>query len=103
MPPSNPDRMVSRPAQSPPPGPGAVQPVPGSFSIQRGAPAFSIVIPAADGTVLLELTEQNGMLVARGDESRWDEAAKRFIYGMLQWSGQAGIRWKDEAIQVGEE
>jgi hypothetical protein len=107
MPPQHPDRMVSRPripAAGPPPGPGAPQSVPGNMNIQqRGMPPFRIQITAPDGTMLLELSEQNGLLVARGDESRWEEGAKRFLYGMLQWSGQVGIRWKDEAIKAGEQ
>jgi hypothetical protein len=85
--------MVSRP--STPRGAGA--------PVSPGRPPFQIQILAGDGHLLLELSENNGMLVARGDESRWDEAAKRFIFGMLQWSGQVGIRWKDEAIRAAEQ
>jgi hypothetical protein len=62
-----------------------------------GRPAFRIEIPAEDGTMLLVLREVNGRLVAEGDESRWDEAARRFIYAMCQWAGQFPLRWKDEA------
>lgn len=104
MPEHHPDRMVSRmPMAGPPPGPGAPQSIPGNLGLRgQGQPPFKIEIFAPDGALLLELSEQNGMLTARGDEARWDEGAKRFLYGMLQWSGQVGIRWKDEAIEAGE-
>lgn len=76
--------------------------VPGdSFSIPA-APPWRIVIPAADGTELLVMREENGLLVVEGEESRWDEAAKRFLHGMMQWAGQAGITWKDEVRKAGE-
>lgn len=113
MHPPDPDRMVSRMAAppnapmpprhqrppGPPPGPGA--PAPGA-PISAARPPFKIQIMASDGAELVEFTEQDGMLVVRGDESRWDEGARRFLYAMLQWSGQVGIRWKDEAIETGE-
>lgn len=70
-----------------------------SSVISPAPPPWKIVIPAADGTELLVLREENGMLVAEGDESRWSEAAKRFVHGMLQWAGQAGLNWKDEAAR----
>lgn len=60
------------------------------------APGFLIEIPAADGAMLLRLREEKGMLVIEGDESRWDEGAKRFLHQMMQWSGVVGLRWKDE-------
>lgn len=75
--------------------------VPDSPAVAKSAaPPFRIVIPAADGTELLVMTEVNGMLSVTGDESRWDEGAKRFLYGMMQWSGQVGIRWKDEVAKA---
>jgi hypothetical protein len=64
-------------------------------------PPWRIEIPASDGTMLLVLREEDGRLVAEGDESRWDEAAKRFVGVMMQWAGGYGIRWKDEARRVG--
>lgn len=95
------DRMVSRLA----PGPrGGTRrpPVPVAAKIPV-RPPFRIVIPAADGTVLLEMTEENGRLKVTGEESRWDEAARRFLHQMMQWSGQVGIRWQDEVLKsVGE-
>jgi hypothetical protein len=70
----------------------------------RGArPPFSIVIPAADGTELVRMTEEGGRLVVTGDESRWDEGARRFLHGMMQWSGQVGIAWKDEVRKAAQE
>ena len=65
-------------------------------------PPWRIEIPAADGTMLLVLREEDGRLVAEGDESRWDEAARRFIGVMMQWAGGYGIPWKDEARKAGE-
>jgi hypothetical protein len=65
-------------------------------------PSWRIEIPAADGTMLLVLREENGRLVAEGDESRWDEAARRFIGVMMQWAGGYGINWKDDARRAGE-
>lgn len=65
-------------------------------------PAFLIEIPAADGTMLLRLREENGHLVIEGDEDRWDEGAKRFLHSMMQWSGLVGIRWRDEVITAVE-
>lgn len=64
-------------------------------------PPWRIEIPAADGTMLLVLREEDGRLVAEGDESRWDEAARRFIGVMMQWAGGYGIPWKDEARRAG--
>jgi len=58
-------------------------------------------VKAADGTLLMAMFEKDGRLVVEGDESRWDEAAKRFLHTVMQWSGQAGIAWKDEARQAG--
>lgn len=92
-----PDQMVSR-----------LRPADTSGSITMPEPAtapgasqarkleFRIEIPAEDGTMLLVLREENGCLVVEGDESRWDEGAKRFLHAMMQWSGLAGIRWQDE-------
>lgn len=64
-------------------------------------PPWRIEINASDGTNLVVFREENGMLVVEGDESRWDEGAKRFLHGMMQWAGGAGIRWKDEARKAG--
>ena len=78
------------------PGPDVMS-VPGDFTIASLVPPpWRIEVPAADGTLLLVLREEDGRLVAEGDESRWDEAAKRFLHAMMQWAGGAGIRWKDE-------
>lgn len=88
------DRMVSRLAgasvqQS------VIAPVP--------APKFSITIAAEDGTELVRMTEDpQGRLAVTGDESRWDEGAKRFLHGMMQWSGVVGVRWKDEVLRAVE-
>lgn len=76
--------------------------IPSSAIVAAGPMPWNITIPAADGAPLLVMREENGLLVVEGDESRWSEAAKRFLYGMMQWSGQAGIRWKDEARHAGE-
>lgn len=76
--------------------------VPEGSALKVPATSFNIEIPAPDGTVLLRLFERDGMLCATGDETRWDEAAKRFLYGMLQWSGQIPLRWKDEARKAVE-
>jgi len=89
------DQMVTRLA----PGrtaPGAAN------SIRPGAPKFNIVIASTfDGAELLRLTEDDqGRLVITGDETRWDEGAKLFLYQMMQWSGQVGIRWKKEAADA---
>ncbi len=61
-------------------------------------PKFNIIISSfRDGAELLRLTEDDrGRLVIEGPEDRWDEGAKAFLYQMMQWSGQVGIRWKDE-------
>jgi hypothetical protein len=80
--------------------PGAVAASQPATEIRNSRPPFSIVIPAADGTELVRMTEEHGMLVVTGDESRWGEGAKRFLYGMMQWSGQVGIRWKDEVLKA---
>lgn len=69
--------------------------------IDAGRPPFSILITAADGAELLRLYEEDGRLKVAGDESRWDEAAKRFLHGMMQWSGQVGLQWKSEVLKAG--
>lgn len=91
--PRNSDRMVSRLAPE--------NRIPPSRTESRGGrPPFEIDIVAGDGeTVLLHMTEKDGKLDVSGDESRWTEAARRFVYGMMQWSGQAGLNWRDEAEQ----
>jgi hypothetical protein len=94
------NRMTSRltPAQRGPVPPGSTAPpLPGSQLDGLVPPPWRIVIPAADGTELLVLREEDGRLVATGDESRWDEAARRFVHVMMQWSGGAGINWKNDA------
>jgi hypothetical protein len=91
-----PDKMTMRLAAPAPPASGF------GATVSSGRPPFNITIEAADGATLLVLREVNGRLVAEGDESRWDEAAKRFLYGMLQWSGQFPVRWKDEARRAAE-
>jgi hypothetical protein len=69
--------------------------VPGT-SIQAGPLDFNIEIHGKDGALLLRLFERDGRLACEGDQGRMEEAAKAFLYQMLQWSGQIGIRWKDE-------
>lgn len=77
--------------------PGPVDSAPGIIIASNLAPPpWRIEINAADGTMLVTFREENGCLVVEGDESRWDEAAKRFLHGMMQWAGGAGIRWKDD-------
>jgi hypothetical protein len=72
-------------------------------AIRPGAPKLNIIIPAEDGTELVRMTEDaRGHLVITGDESRWDEGAKRFLHGMMQWSGVVGVRWKDEVLRAVE-
>jgi hypothetical protein len=68
---------------------------PGS-AMRPGPVDFNIEIHAKDGALLLRLFERDGRLACEGDQSRMEEAAKAFLYQMLQWSGQIGIRWKDE-------
>jgi hypothetical protein len=58
--------------------------------------AFNIEIHAADGALLVHLFERDGKLICEADKERLDEGAKAFLYHMLQWSGQIGIRWKDD-------
>lgn len=78
-----------------------VSPLAGT-QISNGRPPFSIRIDGRHGELLLVMREVNGRLTVEGDESKWDEAAKRFLYGMMQWSGQVGLRWKDEARKAAE-
>jgi hypothetical protein len=67
-------------------------------------PKFDITITARNGAELVHMTEDDdGHLVITGDESRWDEGAKRFLHAMMQWSGEVGIRWKDEAKKAAEQ
>jgi hypothetical protein len=102
--PQQPDamRMRLRPkASAAPPGVFAPDVLASSF-LPAAPPPWNITIPAADGTPLLVMREENGLLVVEGDESRWTEAAKRFVHGMMQWAGQAGINWKDEARKAAE-
>lgn len=70
---------------------------PGLITAASLRPAFDIIIDAADGTRLLRMYEdEQGRLQCEGDESRWGEAAMRFLHGMMTWSGQVGIPWKEE-------
>lgn len=65
-------------------------------------PPWRIEIPGAQGAPpLLVLREENGLLVVEGDESRWTEGAKKFLFGMMNWAGGAGIRWKDDVRAAG--
>lgn len=57
---------------------------------------FNIEVHAKDGALLLRLFERDGRLACEGDQSRMEEATKAFLYQMLQWSGQVGLRWKDD-------
>lgn len=67
-----------------------------------GPGTFVIEVPAADGAMLLRMFERDGMLAVEGDETRWEEATRRFVYQMLQWSGLVGLRWKDEAQKTAQ-
>jgi hypothetical protein len=93
--------------RAPQPPAGAVPVDPAEYTGPRipvpVPPPWRFEVKAADGTLLLVMREENGRLVIEGDESRWDEGAKRFLYGVMQWSGQAGITWKDEARKTGEQ
>lgn len=94
-PPPNQDMMVSRLR----PDHVTAQP----FTTPDRSPAtppFRIVISAADGAELLVMTEENGRLAVSGDEAHWGEAAARFIHAMMQWSGQAGLNWREEATRA---
>ena len=76
--------------------------VPGTVTaVHPGLPPWRFEITAGDGTLLLAMSERDGFLVVEGDESRWDEAAARFLHHVMQWSGQAGIAWKDRARRGG--
>lgn len=71
---------------------------------RTAAQPFIIEIRSADGEVLVTMTEDPaGRLVIGGDESRWDEGAKRFLFSMMQWSGVVGVRWKDEVRKAASE
>lgn len=50
-------------------------------------PPASVVVMADDGTELLRLSWDDGVLHAVGDESRWDEAAARFVAAMRALTG----------------
>jgi len=91
----NPDAMVSRMRASSVVDPAALIGIPGT-SVRPGPLDFNIEIHGKDGTLILRLFERNGRLACEGDQSRMEEATKAFLYQMLQWSGQIGIRWKDE-------
>jgi hypothetical protein len=93
-----PDQMVARLA----PPASVSHEATGLMTIpMSGRPDFRIEIPSMDGqAMLLVLREEGGRLIVEGDESRWDEAAKRFLYQMMEWSGLVGIRWKNEVIKT---
>jgi hypothetical protein len=85
------------------PGPDVIS-VPGDFSLANLVPPpWRIEVLAADGTELLVLREEDGRLVAEYDESRVNEAARRFLVEMMRWAGGAGISWKDEARLPGQD
>lgn len=87
MPGLNPARIIhDEAARIAPPGSGP----------RPGPTDFNIEIHAKDGALLLRLFERDGQLACEGDSARMEEGAKAFLYHMLQWSGQVGIRWKDE-------
>lgn len=77
-------------------------PLPEMFTAPAAPPPWRFEVKASDGTVLMAMFERDGRLAVEGDESRWDEAARRFVHTVMQWSGQAGIRWKDDARKAGE-
>lgn len=80
------------------PGRDSITAAPGQLvGASSPRPGFRIVIPAADGTVLLEMSETpGGKLAIEYDPERTEEAAMRFLDGMRQWAGSVGIRWQDE-------
>jgi hypothetical protein len=97
----NPDAMVSRMRRANPAHlirdeATLIEPtIPGSV-IPSGPLDFNIKIHGKDGTLLVRLFERDGKLACEGDQERMEEAAKIFLYQMLQWSGQIGLRWKDD-------
>jgi hypothetical protein len=93
----NPDAMVSRMRAPSVVDPAALIGIPGTLTLAQPGPLdFNIEIHGKDGALLLRLFERNGKLACEGDQGRMEEATKIFLYQMLQWSGQIGIRWKDE-------
>lgn len=56
----------------------------GDTTMRQLVPNRSLAILAEDGTELLRMCWDSGRLVVTGDESRWDEAAARFIAGVRQ-------------------
>ncbi len=74
---------------------------PGGGSIVRSGsrPPFQIVIPDAEGNVLVRFGERDGVLFCEGDETRWTEGARRFVRVLMEWSGQVGISWREAATQ----
>ncbi len=97
---TEPDRSGRMVARLPLPGPAISPPGAGASVQPPQGRAFSIVISAADGAPLLRMFEREGRLAIEGDESRWEEAAARFLLGMMQWSGTVGIAWKDEVMRA---
>lgn len=53
-------------------------------------PQPSITLAAEDGTVLLRMTWTDGRLDVTGDETRWTEAAARFIAAMRELAEAPG-------------
>ena len=86
-----------------PPGAIVAQVPQGGASLSPGRPPFTITITGADGAELLRMFERDGKLAVEGDESRWEEGARRFLHGLMQWSGQVGIAWKDEVKKAAQE
>ena len=86
-----------------PPGAIVTQALGEDTAVRGPRPGFDIVITDADGAELLTMTEMDGRLVVGGDEARWGEGAKRFLYGMMQWSGQVGISWKDDIKKAAQD
>ena len=100
--PEQPMRMrLTPPARRMPSSVAAGVPLPETFTVPAAPPPWRFEVKAADGTLLLAMFERDGRLAVEGDESRWDEGAKRFVHAVMQWSGQAPITWKDEARQAG--
>jgi hypothetical protein len=78
-------------------GPANSVPSPGMSIADIAPPPWRIEIPAADGTPLLVLREENGRLAADYDPLKLTEAARALLLEMLRMTGGAGINWKDEA------
>lgn len=77
-------------------GPANSVPPPDMAIANIAPPPWRIEIPAADGTMLLVLREENGRLAADYDPLKLTEAARALLLETLQMAGGAGINWKDE-------